>query len=120
MEALAQIHLEAVLVREPGLDQLAVVCALVAEVQRLDVETVRELIASRGQPTVPSPNVVTMHLYWSLYLGVLSFWAADASPVQEDTLVVLDQSMRLFVASLSSESKDGREVNDVVDVTPNC
>ncbi len=62
---------------------------------------------------------MNMHLYWTLYLGVLSFWAADESPNQEDTLVVLDQSMRLFVGSLSSESKNEREVTDVIDVTQN-
>ncbi len=81
------------------------------------LETVRELIASRGLPTTQAPSAMTMHLYWTLYLGVLSFWAADESPNREDTLVVLDQSMRLFVESLSSESKNGREVTDVVDVT---
>ena len=45
-----------------------------------------------------------MHLYWTLYLGVLAFWAQDESPNQEDTLVLLDQSTRLYVASLSSNS----------------
>lgn len=37
-----------------------------------------------------------MHLYWSLYLGVLSFWARDESPNQEDTLALLDQGIRMF------------------------
>lgn len=37
-----------------------------------------------------------MHLYWSLYLGVLSFWARDESPNQEDTLALLDQGVRMF------------------------
>ena len=53
---------------------------------------------------VPKPSFVAMHLYWSLYLGVLAFWSSDASPNQEDTLVVLDQSLRLFVASLNSSA----------------
>ena len=83
------------------------------------LETVRELITSRGQVTAGTPNAMTMHLYWTLYLGVLSFWAADESPNREDTLVVLDQSMRLFVGSLVPESKNGREVIDVADVTEN-
>ncbi len=81
------------------------------------LETVRELIGSGGLPTTAAPGVMTMHLYWTLYLGVLSFWAADQSPNQEDTLVVLDQSMRLFVGSLALEPKNEREVTDVVDVT---
>ncbi|MHC5212127.1 MAG: TetR/AcrR family transcriptional regulator [Planctomycetota bacterium] len=45
-------------------------------------------------------NDLTLHLYWSLYLGVLAWWAADDSPHQEDTLAVLDQALAMFVASL--------------------
>ncbi len=87
---------------------------------RIDhLETVRELIATRGLPTAKEPNMMTMHLYWALYLGVLSFWTADESPNREDTLVILDQSMRLFVESLSSDSKNEREVVDAFDVTQN-
>lgn len=41
-----------------------------------------------------------MHLYWSLYLGVLSFWSADESPKQEDTWALLDQSVQMFAGSL--------------------
>jgi AcrR family transcriptional regulator len=93
------------------------VCEEAEQLRLSHLETVRELIASRGLPTIQAPSAVTMHLYWTLYLGVVSFWAADQSPNQEDTLVVLDQSMRLFVASLSPESKNDREVTDVVDVT---
>jgi len=95
------------------------VCEQAQQLRVSHLETVRELIASRGLPTTPAPSAMTMHLYWTLYLGVLSFWAADESPNREDTLVVLDQSTRLFVDSLSPESKNGREVIDVVDVTQN-
>lgn len=50
---------------------------------------------------IPNPlSFVTVQLYWTLYLGVLSFWAQDSSENQEDTLVLLDESLRLFVASL--------------------
>jgi AcrR family transcriptional regulator len=95
------------------------VCEQAQQLRINHLETVRELIASRSLPTTQAPGVMTMHLYWTLYLGVLSFWATDESPNREDTLVVLDQSMRLFVGSLSSESKNGREVIDVVDITQN-
>jgi AcrR family transcriptional regulator len=37
-----------------------------------------------------------MHLYWSLYLGVLAFWSRDGSPKQEDSLAMLDQAIRMF------------------------
>ena len=42
------------------------------------------------------------HLYWSLYSGVVTFWVTDPSPKQEETLALLDQSIALFVASLSA------------------
>jgi len=41
-----------------------------------------------------------MHLYWSLYLGVLAFWAADSSPKHEDTWALLDRSVRMFTGAL--------------------
>jgi AcrR family transcriptional regulator len=75
------------------------------------LETVAGLIAAHRQGMPPS--FVTVHLYWTLYLGVLAFWSNDESPNQEDTLAVLDQSMRLFVSSLNEEglrkedSRDG-------------
>ena len=65
------------------------------------LEMVRELIAQRG--SVP-PTSLTMHLYWSLYLAVLAYWVADDSPHQEQTLAVVDQSTRLFVASMLPQS----------------
>jgi len=43
---------------------------------------------------------VSIHLYWTLYLGVLAFWSKDDSPAQADTLVVLDESLQLYVASI--------------------
>ena len=66
------------------------------------LENVEQLIVSRGITRPLSP--VTMQLYWTLYLGVLAYWAADASPNQEDTLALLDQSLKLFVASLQNQS----------------
>ncbi len=67
------------------------------------LETVQALIVTHAPPSMPAPSFVTLHLYWTLYLGVLSYWSRDESPNQEDTLVLLDQSMRLFVASLVPE-----------------
>ena len=62
------------------------------------LETVEAIIGSHGF-SVPWP-AVSAQLYWTLYLGVFAFWAADESPGQEDTLALLDQSLKLFVASL--------------------
>ena len=68
------------------------------------MERVSELIARHGPNGGQPPTVITLHLYWTLLLGVLSYWADDPSPQQEDTLVLLDQSLRMFVHSLSEQN----------------
>jgi len=79
------------------------------------LETVGQLIAGRAPPGAPAHSALTMHLYWTLYLGVLAFWANDPSPNQEDTRVVLDQSMRLFAAWLTNGGMRTEERCDVPD-----
>jgi len=69
------------------------------------LELVQATVTDHGFPMPLSP--VTMQLYWTLYLGVLAFWAADESPGQEDTLALLDQSLQLFVASLNGNQGKG-------------
>jgi AcrR family transcriptional regulator len=65
------------------------------------LETVERLIAGHG---VREPlSVLTIQLYWTLYLGVLAYWATDVSPKQEDTMALLDQSLKLFVTSLGED-----------------
>jgi AcrR family transcriptional regulator len=74
-----------------------------------------ERIISGHSITGPLP-VVTLQLYWTLYLGVFGYWAADPSPNQEDTLALLDQSLNLFIASLATKNSDekrrGRNKHD--------
>jgi AcrR family transcriptional regulator len=67
------------------------------------LETVARLSKKRGAPEL-SP--VALQLYWTLYIGVLMFWAQDRSPKQEDTLALLDQSLAMFVGWLQRESDD--------------
>jgi hypothetical protein len=67
------------------------------------LELVDAIISRHGYPRPRS--AVTVQLYWTLYLGVFAFWADDDSPGQEDTLALLDQSLQLFVASLSMVKK---------------
>jgi AcrR family transcriptional regulator len=62
------------------------------------LEQAVQILMAHGIPG-PLP-AVTMQLYWTLYLGVFAYWAADESPHQEDTLALLDQSLKLFVSSL--------------------
>jgi AcrR family transcriptional regulator len=71
------------------------------------LEAVAEIIHRRhGHGAATSVN---LHLYWSLYLGVLAFWARDESPNQGDSLVLLDQATRLFAASLGRWAEEGEE-----------
>jgi len=60
------------------------------------LEAVEQILINHG---IATPSVVTMQLYWTLYLGVFAHWATDDSPKQEDTLALLDQSLKLFVAA---------------------
>ena len=61
--------------------------------------TVAELARKHG---IAGLSPVALQVYWSLYIGVLSFWSADKSPKQEDTLALLDQSITMFVNWLRS------------------
>lgn len=69
------------------------------------LEMVDAMITSHGFPGPRS--ALSVQLYWTLYLGVFAFWSADDSPGQEDTLALLDQSLRLFVSTLNHEPKKG-------------
>ncbi len=88
-------------------------CAQAELIRAEQLEAVGRLIATRGGKNAASVSFVTMHLYWTLYLGVLAFWSSDDSPRQEDTLVVLDQSMRMFADSLAASRPLEEEVTDV-------
>jgi AcrR family transcriptional regulator len=61
------------------------------------LEAVEQILISHG---IPAPTAVTMQLYWTLYLGVFAHWATDESPKQEDTMALLDQSLKLFITAL--------------------
>ncbi len=66
------------------------------------LETVAEL-AKRHSLQELSP--VALQLYWTLYTGVLMFWANDHSPKQEDTLAHLDKSLSKLVGWLQKENE---------------
>jgi hypothetical protein len=50
--------------------------------------------------------VVALQIYWSLYTGLLVFWANDKSPRQEDTLALLDHSLEMFVSWLNARAEE--------------
>lgn len=81
-----------------------------ARIRSTQVERVAELLGNRGMDISAGASFLTMHLYWTLYMGIVAFWAQDESPHQEDTLAMLDQYLQLFVASLS-ESQKTKEAN---------
>jgi AcrR family transcriptional regulator len=58
------------------------------------LEAVAQLAAKHGHREL-SP--VALQLYWTLYIGIIVFWARDKSPKQEDTLALVDQSLNMFV-----------------------
>ena len=62
------------------------------------LELMHSILISHGFPSdLPA---VTVQLYWTLYMGVFAYWAADNSPEQEDSLALLDQSLKLFSGTL--------------------
>jgi AcrR family transcriptional regulator len=62
-----------------------------------------EVVARLAKHHVGELDPVALQLYWTLYTGVLMFWANDRSPKQEDTLALLDQSLSMFVGWLEKE-----------------
>lgn len=67
------------------------------------LETVGDIVAGYGYHESFSP--LAIQLYWTLYTGLLTFWASDSSRKQEETLALLDQSIAMFVGWLS-EGRD--------------
>jgi AcrR family transcriptional regulator len=63
------------------------------------LEIVASLARKRGLGEL---SAVALQMYWTLYTGVLAFWAGDKSPKQEDTLALLDESIGMFVGWLRS------------------
>jgi AcrR family transcriptional regulator len=61
------------------------------------LEAVAVIAARHGLPELPP---TALQLYWTLYTGLLVFWASDTSPRQEDTLALADDSLNMFVGWL--------------------
>jgi len=55
------------------------------------------------QHGITDPTPIQISIFWSLYVGVVSFWSQDKSPKQEDSLAFLDQSIRMYVDWLTPE-----------------
>jgi AcrR family transcriptional regulator len=46
---------------------------------------------------------LALQMYWTLYIGLLMFWANDSSPKQENTLALLDTSLAMFTGWLQPQ-----------------
>jgi AcrR family transcriptional regulator len=69
-------------------------------VRTAHLEIVGQIVARHGHHEALS--TFGLQLYWTLFAGVLAFWASDKSPRQEDTLVLLDESLAMFVGWLTN------------------
>jgi AcrR family transcriptional regulator len=69
------------------------------------LEAVAQLAGKYGHGEL---SAVALQLYWTLYIGVIVFWARDKSPKQEDTLALVDQSLSMFVDWLHDDDRHCR------------
>jgi hypothetical protein len=65
------------------------------------LEAVAQLAHQHGVKELPT---MALQIDWSLYTGLLLFWANDTSPRQEDTLALLDHSLEMFASWLADSS----------------
>ena len=78
--------------------------------QQAHLEVVGQIVCRHGQDDALTP--VALQLYWTLFAGVLSFWTADSSPRQEDTLALLDQSLAMYVGWLATSAGQVSNMSD--------
>ena len=65
----------------------------------IHLETVGAIVSRHFKPEAFSS--VAAQLYWTLYLGILTFWSTDRSRRQEDTFALIDESLNMFVRWLT-------------------
>jgi len=92
-------------VLETALSPLATAVNGDAGLRVVHLESVARIARAHGVAEVSS---VALQVYWSLYTGVLAFWAADKSPRQEETLALLDNSLHMFAAWLQDAPAEPR------------
>lgn len=65
------------------------------------LDAIAQLCLKHGFEKLPP---LALHIYWSLYAGLLMFWANDTSPRQEESLALLDDSLEMFSKWLNDAS----------------
>jgi len=73
------------------------------KLRRGHLERVAGWLSAEGHAAQDPETALDLHLYWSLYLGVVGFWARDDSDQQEATLALLDRSIELFCRALHTD-----------------
>ncbi len=74
------------------------------EVRVAHLDAVAGILHKHGRA---EPSPASLHLYWTLFTGVLAFWSRDDSRHQEDTLAVLDQALTMYVSSVPDGEPGG-------------
>ena len=54
---------------------------------------------------ISDPTTVVLTLYWSLFVGILTFWIGDKSTRQEETRAIIDQSTRMLANWLEARGE---------------
>ncbi len=96
-------YLEPVLERALSPLALAAACPEGEDLRVAHLEAMGEVLRKHGRA---EPPPTTLHLYWTLFAGILAFWSRDDSRHQEETLAVLDHAMKMFVPSLPAPEGD--------------
>jgi AcrR family transcriptional regulator len=72
------------------------------------LQAVASVAARHGYRSLPP---TALQLYWTLYTGILVFWSRDASPKQEDTLALIDDSLNMFATWLCAQERNASSSN---------
>jgi AcrR family transcriptional regulator len=84
-------------------------CTEGSSAREAHLATVGAIITGHGH--LPPPDFLAVHIYWSLYLGILAFWSRDESPHQDASKAVIDYSLTLFVNLLAPIDPGAAEVS---------
>lgn len=76
-----------------------------AEGERFRIEHLERVQAWLSERGRTNELAIDLHLYWTLFLGVVEFWSTDMSRNQEATLALLDRSMGLFARGLEEDER---------------
>lgn len=82
-------------------------CPAGEKARKAHLYTVGKILSAHNYDFVE--DSITVTLYWSLYLGILAHWSKDDSYHQQQSLALLDYSMKVFGASISGNIDGGEK-----------